>query len=66
MVSRKKSRSGTSEPVLVRLPEDLLQALDSVRRAQDDPPTRPEMIRRILVAWMDEHAPERFLPDRDN
>jgi hypothetical protein len=57
-VDGKKLRSGTSEPVLVRLPDDLLKALDALRRAEDDPPTRPAMIRRILTEWMAQNAPD--------
>jgi metal-responsive CopG/Arc/MetJ family transcriptional regulator len=57
-MATEKKRSGASEPVLVRLPDDLLQALDALRRAEDDPPTRPEMIRRILQSWIDAHPPQ--------
>lgn len=35
-------------PVTVRLHRDLLDALDALRKKQDDLPTRPEMIRRVL------------------
>lgn len=49
---------GRADPVLVRLPKDLLQALDALRRAETDPPTRPEMIRRILHAWIAMHPPK--------
>lgn len=38
-----------STPVMVRLPRDLLEALDAYRRRQDDLPTRPEAVRRILT-----------------
>ncbi|MFV1877632.1 ribbon-helix-helix domain-containing protein [Nioella sp.] len=51
----KKKNDGRADPVLVRLPEDLMRALDAMRRAEEDPPTRPEMIRRILQAWIDQH-----------
>jgi hypothetical protein len=37
-----------TEGVLVRLPRDLIERLDDLRREQKDIPTRPEMIRRIL------------------
>jgi metal-responsive CopG/Arc/MetJ family transcriptional regulator len=52
-----KKQSGASEPVLVRLPDALLQGLDTLRRTEPDIPTRPEMIRRILQAWIDAHPP---------
>jgi hypothetical protein len=38
-----------TEGVLVRLPRDLIERLDDLRREQKDIPTRPEMIRRILL-----------------
>jgi metal-responsive CopG/Arc/MetJ family transcriptional regulator len=53
----KKKQSGPSEAILVRLPEELLHPLDALRRAEPDPPTRPEMIRRILQAWIEQNAP---------
>jgi metal-responsive CopG/Arc/MetJ family transcriptional regulator len=65
-MSQKKSRSGISEPVLVRLPDELLKALDALRRAEDDPPTRPAMIRRILTEWMEQQGPKGASSDRDD
>jgi hypothetical protein len=38
-----------SEAVNVRLPVDALKALDDWRRQQDDLPSRPEAIRRLLA-----------------
>ena len=38
-----------SEPLTVRLPRELLEQVDSYRREQDDPPTRPEAIRRLVA-----------------
>jgi hypothetical protein len=64
MMNQKKVRSGTSEPVLVRLPDELLKRLDALRRAEDDPPTRPAMIRRILSDWMDQNGPGAFPSDK--
>ncbi len=40
-----------TEAVTVRLPVEMLKKLDDARRAEDDLPTRPEMIRRILDGW---------------
>ena len=49
----KKPKSGRpradTEAVNLRLPRELLAALDDFRRGQDDLPTRPEAIRRILA-----------------
>lgn len=57
-MTEKKKNDGRADPVLVRLPEDLMRALDAMRRAEDHPPTRPEMIRRILQAWIEQHPPK--------
>lgn len=39
-----------TEPVMIRMSQDLIRAVDERRRQEPDLPTRPEMIRRILVA----------------
>lgn len=48
----KKSKIGRppvdTEPVTVRLPRHMLDAIDAFRRAEDDLPTRPEAIRRLV------------------
>lgn len=46
-----RPRSDT-EPVNLRLPRDLIAALDDRRRLEADLPTRPEMIRRALAEWL--------------
>lgn len=38
-----------TEPLTLRLPSEILTALDDLRRGIDDLPTRPEMIRRLLL-----------------
>lgn len=53
-VGRPKS---DTEGVMVRLPRELIRQLDEVRRDEDDIPTRPEMIRRILADWLDNNPP---------
>ncbi|MEL6958959.1 MAG: ribbon-helix-helix protein, CopG family [Pseudomonadota bacterium] len=40
-----------TEALTVRLPRSLIAQIDEARRTESDPPTRPEMIRRILDAW---------------
>lgn len=40
--------SKTNEAVLVRMPAELVAMLDEYRRAQDDLPSRPEAVRRIV------------------
>ena len=38
-----------TEAINLRLPREMLDAIDSRRRLEPDPPTRPEMIRRLLA-----------------
>ncbi len=45
-----------TEAVTVRLPRDLLGSLDAARRLDPDLPTRPEIIRRVLVDWQAEQV----------
>jgi hypothetical protein len=54
-VGRPKS---DTEGVMVRLPREMIRQLDGVRREQEDIPTRPEMIRRILADWLDRNPPQ--------
>jgi len=42
-----------SQPVMVRMPQELLDAIDEFRRAQDDLPSRPEVVRRVVADWAD-------------
>lgn len=48
----KKSKRGRpsvdSEPVTVRFPRDLLDAIDAFSADEADAPTRPESVRRLL------------------
>ncbi|WP_338092682.1 ribbon-helix-helix domain-containing protein [Leisingera aquaemixtae] len=37
----------------LRLPRELIDAIDERRRLEPDVPTRPEMIRRALIDWLD-------------
>ncbi|MTE02095.1 ribbon-helix-helix protein, CopG family [Paracoccus sp. YIM 132242] len=54
-----RPRSDT-EPVTLRLPRELIEAIDNRRRVESDLPTRPEMIRRALVQWLElTDPPER-------
>ncbi|MDO5527875.1 MAG: ribbon-helix-helix protein, CopG family [Paracoccus sp. (in: a-proteobacteria)] len=43
-----------TEALTVRLPRDMIQAIDDRRRLEPDLPTRPEMIRRALAEWLGE------------
>ena len=42
-----------SEAITVRLPRELIEAVDDRRRDEKDLPTRPEMIRRALLQWLE-------------
>jgi hypothetical protein len=41
-----------TEALTLRLSRELIDAIDQRRREADDLPTRPEMIRRALVEWL--------------
>ena len=41
------------EPVMIRIAPQLIAAIDNRRREEPDLPTRPEMIRRLLMATLD-------------
>lgn len=48
--SQKLRRSQTTgHPVVVRLQSVLLKELDKMRKDEVDLPTRPEMLRRLLI-----------------
>jgi hypothetical protein len=42
-----------TEAINLRLPRDMIDAIDDQRRLEPDLPTRPEMIRRALVQWLE-------------
>ena len=50
MKSRGRPKTDTAL-VMVRMPTALIETLDEARRAEEDLPTRPELIRRILEEW---------------
>ncbi|PFG63909.1 ribbon-helix-helix CopG family protein [Thioclava sp. ES.031] len=53
MTEKKMGRPRTdTEAVTVRLPRETIRALDELRKLEEDLPTRPEMIRRILDAHL--------------
>ena len=43
-----------TEALTLRLSKDMLKIIDDARRLEEDLPTRPEMIRRVLEAWAGE------------
>lgn len=53
-MEKKRGRpSVDSEAVNLRLPRELIDAIDDRRRIEPDLPTRPEMIRRALLQWLE-------------
>lgn len=42
-----------TEPVMIRMSRDMIRAIDDYRRTQEDLPTRPEVVRRVLAAWLE-------------
>jgi len=40
-------------PLTLRVSQELLKAIDDRRREEEDIPTRPEMVRRILQDYFD-------------
>ena len=42
-----------STGIMLRLHSDLIKIIDDVRREEEDMPTRPEMIRRMLKDWIE-------------
>ncbi len=49
-----------TEQVTVRLPVETIKAIDEQRKKQDDLPSRPEMIRRMLDDWLREDSQEEL------
>ena len=41
-----------TKPVTLRLEGKTLKAIDDARKEEDDLPTRPEMLRRIIAQWL--------------
>jgi metal-responsive CopG/Arc/MetJ family transcriptional regulator len=42
-----------TEALTLRISRELIAHIDEARRAEEDLPTRPEMIRRVLQEWCD-------------
>jgi Arc/MetJ-type ribon-helix-helix transcriptional regulator len=54
---QEKSKKGRpkidTEAINLRLPREMIEAIDARRRLEADLPTRPEMIRRALLQWLE-------------
>lgn len=42
-----------TEPVTIRMDRTLLHAIDDYRRTQEDLPSRPEVVRRVMREWLE-------------
>lgn len=42
-----------SEPVMIRMQPAMIAAIDEYRRTQEDLPTRPEVIRRVMAEFLE-------------
>ncbi|WJY21202.1 ribbon-helix-helix protein, CopG family [Fontisubflavum oceani] len=58
MKSRGRPKVDTA-PVMVRMPTELIERLDEVRRDTEDLPSRPELIRRIVEEWLSQQRDKR-------
>lgn len=63
LLSQKRRRgpvpTGKGQQIVTRLHDDLLSPLDAFIASEDDAPSRPEAIRRILRNWL---AAKGYLP----
>lgn len=48
--------TGKGQPVVTRLHDDLIGPLDKYASEEEDSPSRPEAIRRILRDWLIGHG----------
>tara|TARA_R100000655_G_scaffold32191_1_gene63989 strand:- start:511 stop:687 length:177 start_codon:yes stop_codon:yes gene_type:complete len=43
-----------SSGIMLRLHSDIIKNIDAFRKEEDDLPTRPEMIRRMIKDWIED------------
>lgn len=59
-MSEQKKKMGRpvadTEPVMIRMTRDMIKAIDEYRRTQEDLPTRPEVIRRVIAEWLERES----------
>ncbi|MBL3609161.1 hypothetical protein [Rhodovulum sulfidophilum] len=53
-----------TEPVTIRMDRQMLKAIDDYRRVQDDLPSRPEVVRRVMTEWLATRAEDEVEGDR--
>lgn len=49
------AKKNVMDPQMVRMSAELIARIDEARRQAPDLPSRPEMIRRMLTEWLDQH-----------
>lgn len=47
-----------TEAVTIRMDRTLLRAIDDYRRTQEDLPSRPEVVRRVMAEWLEKQRGE--------
>ncbi|NIZ09825.1 hypothetical protein HCZ97_10310 [Pseudooceanicola sp. HF7] len=53
-----------TEPVTIRMDRQMLKAIDDYRRVQEDLPSRPEVVRRVMTEWLATRAKDEAEGDR--
>ncbi|WP_417679401.1 hypothetical protein [Pseudodonghicola sp.] len=53
-----------TEPVTIRMDRQMLKAIDDYRRLQEDLPSRPEVVRRVMTEWLQAQAQDEVEGDR--
>ncbi|MDT0683576.1 ribbon-helix-helix protein, CopG family [Roseicyclus sp. F158] len=53
-----------TEPVTIRMDRQMLKAIDDYRRAEEDLPSRPEVVRRVMTEWLATRAVDEVEGDR--
>lgn len=59
MISKDARQKAENQGVLVRMSAEMIARIDDLRRREDDLPTRPEMIRRLVEAQLAQESGAR-------
>jgi hypothetical protein len=52
MAKMGRPKTDTS-PLNIRMDREMIRAIDNYRRQQEDLPTRPEVVRRVMIEWLE-------------
>ncbi|MFT5007231.1 MAG: metal-responsive CopG/Arc/MetJ family transcriptional regulator [Yoonia sp.] len=55
MTTRGRPKTTKTVPMMVRVSDELVHSIDEARKNEDDLPSRPEMIRRMIENWLQRH-----------